>query len=252
MNNKEALQKAYEILSPYSNKQRWELNNNLVHLRFITKHISKESSILDVGCGIGILDIALILLGYHVAGVDKYLFESNNSFSISDIDGLKRIWESQGLSILPKDILQDDVLEMYGAVISIATIEHQKDPKRFLERILGVIRPGGFIYIATPNISHLLNRIRFLFGMSPMSGHLQNFFNRGELYEGHWREYTLGELRQIFVWVSILVVSSRNVQSMRPGFRALSPRSWYVSLFRVLSYVILGTRDTNIIIGKKD
>ena len=162
MTNKQALQKAYTILSPYADKQRWEFNNNLVHLHYITKHIPKISTILDVGCGIGILDIALILLGYKGTGLDKYVFEENNSFSVHDISGLRRIWESMGLEILPKDVLDDEIEMKYDAVISIATIEHQKNPKQFLKGLLDATQSHGFIYIATPNISHLLNRLYVL------------------------------------------------------------------------------------------
>ncbi|MBI2050356.1 MAG: methyltransferase domain-containing protein [Parcubacteria group bacterium] len=251
MTHTEALTKAYGVLSPYSDKQRWEFNNNLVHLLHITKHIPKESAILDVGCGIGILDVALILLGYNVMGVDKYMFEPNNTFGIRDIEGLKAVWEEHGLSIVPKDILRDDVGGTYGAVISIATIEHQKDPKRFLGCMLDVLEPAGLLYIATPNISHLLNRIRLLFGRSPVSGHLPNFFNRGENYEGHWREYTLSELAHMFDWLGVSSIQTCNVQSMRIQLSLASVRSWYVSLFRMLAYMIPGTRDTNIIIGRK-
>lgn len=251
MNNKEALEKAYKFLSPYSDNQNWEFNNNLVHLHLITTYIPKTTSILDVGCGIGILDLALVLLGYTVTGIDKYVFKANNSFSIDDINGLRRIWEKQGLVIIAKDILQDDLGTQYGSIISIATIEHQKDPKRFLERLVGATAPGGFIYIATPNISHILNRLRFIFGRSPVSAHLPNFFNRGENYEGHWREYTLGELGQMFQWLAISILHAVNLQSMRPRFKLISPRSWYVSVLRLLAVIIPGARDTNIIIGQK-
>lgn len=251
MDNKTALTKAYDLLAPYADKQLWEFNNNLVHLEFITKYISQSDSILDVGCGIGILDVALILLGFKVTGVDKYVFEANNSFSIDDGAGLRRIWESQGLVILPKDILIDSLDGQYGGVVSIATIEHQKDPKRFLERLEAAALPGGIIYIATPNISHLLNRARLLFGRSPAQAHLPNFFKRGEAYEGHWREYTLIELKQMFSWLDIVVLQAKNAQSMRPDFKLSSWRSWYVGLLRILSYFFPGAGDTNIIIGRK-
>lgn len=252
MTNKQALAQAYQFLSPYADKQRWEFNNNLVHLKFITKYIPKTASILDVGCGIGILDLALILLGYKVTGVDKYLFEANNSFSIDNISGLRRVWAEQGLVILPKDILRDNLGKQYGAIISIATIEHQKDPKRFLEGLLAALDSGGLLYIATPNISHLLNRVRFVFGRSPLSGHLENWFNKGESFEGHWREYALKELKAMFTWLNIAIVGARNVQSLRPHFKLTSWRSWYVGKLRLLAYLLPGTGDTNIIIGRKN
>ena len=249
MTNKEALHKSYQILSPYSDKQRWEFNNNLVHLRYIAKYIPKSASLLDVGCGIGILDIALILLGYAVKGVDKYLFEENNNFTIQDIGGLRRIWQSHNLEIMSKDILCDELNEKYDAIISIATIEHQKGIKRFLSKMLGALNPCGLLYIATPNASHLLNRARFLFGLSPMSGHFKDWFDKGENFEGHWREYTLAELKQMFGWLDIAILGAYNTQSMRPCFKLVSLRSWYVAAFRLLAHLLTGTGDTNIIIG---
>lgn len=251
MNNKEALQKAYALLSPYADKQRWEFNNNLVHLRYFTRYIPKTASILDIGCGIGILDLALIFLGYKVAGIDKYVFEPNNSFSIDDMNGLRRIWNEQGLVIKAKDVLRDNIEEQYGAIISIATIEHQSDPKRFLENLLGTLKPGGLLYIATPNISHLLNRTRLAFGLSPLSGHLEKWFKKGESFEGHWREYALKELKQMFAWLDIKVLIAKNKQSMQPGFKLVTPRSWYVGILRLLARLLPGAGDTNIIIGRK-
>ena len=195
--------------------------------------------------------MALALLGYKVAGIDKYVFKDNNSFSIDDINGLRRIWDAQGLAIQPQDILRDDIAERYGAVISIATIEHQKDPKKFLENIQRAVRPGGLVYIATPNLSHLLNRVRFCFGRSPLSAHLKQWFARGEDFAGHWREYTLAELAGMMRWLDFEIIAARNLQSLRPRVTAASPRSWYVNFFRLCAYALPGARDTNIIIARK-
>ena len=249
--NKKALQEAYAMLSPFSDKQGWEFDNNLAHLRFVTAYVPKTSAVLDVGCGIGILALALTYLGYKVTGVDKYVFEENNSFSVADISGLRRVWDDQGLVILPQDILRDEIGKRYDAVISIATVEHQKNPKLFLQHLLAVGRAGALIYLATPNISHLLNRVRFIFGLSPLQAHLPDFFNRGEQYEGHWREYTLAELKQMFIWLDSDVISARNVQSMRPRLSFKSWRALYVNAFRLCAYALPGARDTNIIIAKK-
>ena len=64
MEIKQALEEAYNDLAPYSDKKRWEFCNNYKHLKFFISHISKDSTILDVGCGIGIFIVALKKLGY--------------------------------------------------------------------------------------------------------------------------------------------------------------------------------------------
>ncbi len=251
MNNKEALQKAYQILSPFSDKQKWEFNNNLVHLNFLTKHIDKDKTIFDAGCGIGILDMALTLLEYKVEGGDKYLFATDSNFAVNDLEKLQEIWKKYELKITKKDILIDKIEQKYDVVTSIATIEHQRNPKEFLQNLKNVIKPEGHLYLATPNISHLLNRIRFLFGISPMSGHLATHFQQGEKFTGHWQEYTLSELEQLIEQSGLQTVIAKNVQSIQPRINFKSVREIYINLFRLVSYILPGTKDTNIILGKK-
>ena len=92
MTNKEILEKSYKILSPYSDAQLWEFNSNLIHLNLLTKNLSKDSTILDAGCGIGILALAIKLTGYKIDGADKYQFkESNfNIYYVKDIKSYKK------------------------------------------------------------------------------------------------------------------------------------------------------------------
>ncbi|MDP3900372.1 MAG: methyltransferase domain-containing protein [bacterium] len=252
MTNEAALQKAYKTLSPYSDKQLWEFNNNLVHLNVLRPHLTPEQQIFDAGCGIGILALTLKFLGYNIEGGDKYLFLPDNDFAVAEIQNLQKIWEEQNLRITSRDILDDDLDKKYDVIISIATIEHQKEPKKFLEAMLRNLNENGLIYIATPNVSHLLNRIRGLFGRSQMSGHLENFFKRGDNFEGHWREYTLHELKVMFKWLGLEIAAAENIQSMKPELSFKNLRSVYVDLFRLLSRLLPGTRDTNIIIGRKN
>ena len=250
MTNKEALQKAYQSLSPFSNKQKWEFNNNLVHLNFLTKHIEKNKTIFDVGCGIGILAMALNFLDYKIEGGDKFVFKEEGDLAVNDINKLQDIWKKYNLKISDQDILVDRTNEQYDVIISIATIEHQTNPKKFLEKIKTAIKSDGYIYLATPNVSHLLNRIRFLFGRSSL-GNLENFYQQGENFTGHWREYTLSELKQMCVLSGFKIVKASNIQSMKPNLKIKNLRLIYVSLFRLVSYFMPGARDTNIILGKK-
>lgn len=200
----------------------WDFDCNLEHLNIITKYIPKNVSIFDAGCGSGILDMALAFLGYDVRGGD-----------------LKTNF----------DILKDKLDRQYDAVINIAVIEHQTNLGLFVARLKDMVRDGGYIYIATPNPTHLLNRIRFLFGGPPM-GNLKEWFN-SDNFTGHVREYTLAELKQMFEWAGIKIIEAKNKQVIKPKLNFKSFRNIYVNLFRFLAYFIPGTGDANVILGKK-
>jgi len=248
--NRKILQHAYAALRPYSHKNRWEFKSNLAHLNIITRYISRRHTVLDAGCGLGILAVALRLAGYDVEGSDKYVFESSNDFSVADIARLESLWAARGLRVFQNDILTDNFEKKYGVIISIATIEHQKYPKLFLERLRAGIATGGYLYLATPNVTHLLNRFRFLFGQSSFNN-LQDFFDQGEHFIGHWREYTLRDLERMLGWCGFEIVTARNVQDKLCHFATGRPRDMYVNALRLCAYALPGAREANIILGKK-
>lgn len=249
-NNRQALAKAYAVLAPFSDKQRWEFDNNLAHLDFLTRYVPKEGMVLDLGSYIGILALALKFLGYQVEGADKYLFKTSeaNAYSVENIEALQSVWREHGLAVLDKDILSDVFDKTYDAVISVAVIEHQVYPRLFVEKILGIIVPGGLLYVATPNVTNLLNRFRFLLGRAPLAN-IEEFFMNAEKFNGHWREYTLGELVQMFELSGMQVLHTKNLQSMRPVWRKL--RRLPQNILRVVARIVPGAGDTNMLLGKK-
>jgi len=240
-----ALDKSYKTLSPYSNKQRWEFDSNLHHIGTIVSHASKTDKIIDVGCGIGILVLALKNLGYDVCGVDKYVFEPSNSYNVSDIEGLKKIWKDNNVDISAGDVLAGVNGRSFDVAISIAVIEHQRYVKDFIENLLGLVKKGGKVYIATPNVSSLLNRFRMFAGRAPMAN-VSDFYKNGEAFNGHWREYNPSELSIIAKLANTKVVEVGAKQTTKPRFN-IDFRKWHVNLFRLFARIIPGTGDTNYI-----
>lgn len=248
---KKELEQAYALLSPYSYRNQWEFGNNLSHLNHLTKYLPKKCTIFDAGCGIGVLILALKLLGYQVAGGDKYLFRENNRYSINDLNRLKKIWEQNELNIYNLDLLSDKLDKKYDAVISIATLEHQSNPGAFLKKLKELVKYNGYIYIATPNIAHLLNRLRFLFGRSPLVN-LEEFYTT-EKFVGHFREYTLKEIIKMFELENIEIIMAKTEQELKPNFSfktLKNLRFLYVNFLRLLAYIIPNTGDANILLGK--
>jgi SAM-dependent methyltransferase len=247
--NKQALIGAYALLAPYSDKARWEFNSHLCHLNWLTENVAKDARILDVGCGIGILILSLKLLGYDVEGYDKYVFRDNTSYAVHNLIGLQKIWERQGLRILAYDVFGGGLpATQYDVVVSIATVEHQSRPRAFLEHLRHSSAPGGIIYLSTPNVAHLLNRIRFLFGR-PLLGNLRELFDTDVAFVGHFREYTLEELVWMFGWLDIEIIFAGQIQDKKPkwphNFRGI-----YVNFFRTVAAIFPSLGETNIIIGR--
>ncbi len=245
----EALKKSYSTLAPHSDSQRWEFDNNIFHLKSIVKNTSKKDRIIDVGCGIGILALALKNLGYYVVGIDKYVFEPRNSYNVADIENLKKIWKKGGLDISSGDLFNSTQNTGFDVALSIAVIEHQKDVKGFIENLSGYVKKDGKIYVATPNVSNFLNRFRMLLGKAPMSN-IASFLKAGEGFNGHWREYTIAELKTIAQISGLEIIEIGNKQTTKPYF-STNFRKWHVSLARFGGYVFPGTGDTNYIWMKK-
>ena len=55
----------------------------------------------------------------------------------------------------------------FDAVLAVALIEHLVDPISALRRIRELVRPGGFVWIDTPNIARATRRVRLLAGQFP-------------------------------------------------------------------------------------
>ena len=245
----ESLRNAYDLLSPFSDKQRWEFDSNLFHLNSVVKKVTKHQKIIDIGCGIGILALSLKIMGYDICGIDRYVFESENSYSADDIEKLKKIWNENNLKIYSGDITESKKLEEFDVAVSIAVIEHQKDIKSFIQGLSSYLRVGGIAYVATPNISNLLNRFRMLFGRAPMAN-IESLFRDGESFNGHWREFTIDELKKVFILSKVEIIESGNKQT---GSFSITKnyKKWHVATLRLFARVIPGAGDTNYIWIKK-
>ncbi|MBU0671125.1 methyltransferase domain-containing protein, partial [Patescibacteria group bacterium] len=204
------LRRAYAYLEPFSKR----FSVDYKRYRYTLKLASsigdlKSKKILDIGCGIGITSLAFQKLGATVLGLDKYIFSDKDSplFVLNKIEQLKQKWLETGLAVKEKDLFEIDAQKYnnFDLIIAEAIIEHQTDPKKFLQKIHELLRPGGIAIISTPNLSTLLKRLRFLLGRSP-HWDLKQFYELGDRFTGHWREYTADELKQMGKWAGFEII----------------------------------------------
>lgn len=251
-----ALTEAYRLLSPCSEKYRVDFDRYFVVLQEVASiPDAKANRILDMGTGIALLPLALRLAGFRADGIDLFIFPEtgNEMFKQNNIEELEKTWKEAGCRVHKYDMAVPLPPELRGTadiVLSNATIEHLKDPKTLLVNCRALLTSGGYFILSTPNAATLLKRIRFLFGKSP-NWPIADFFNAGESFTGHWREYTRSEISYMCSAVGFEVVKVETKDVLTPWKRELNIRKNLRALIARLARCVPLAREMHFVLCRK-
>lgn len=103
-------------------------------------------SLLDVGCGGGLLSEPMCRMGFDVTGLDA---------SAKNIGTAKAHAASGTLNINYQNATVEQLaLEQpsgFDVVLTMEVIEHVSDPEAFLKTCASLVKPGGLLFVATLN-----------------------------------------------------------------------------------------------------
>ncbi len=99
-------------------------------------------SILDIGCGGGLVCEPLARLGAKVSGADADPIA---------IEVAQEHAEQGGLSIHYMNKPAEDIDEQYDVVLALEIIEHVSDPSKFVESVATLCKPDGIVIFSTLN-----------------------------------------------------------------------------------------------------
>ena len=105
--------------------------------------------VLDVGCGVGVLPALMRERGLDAIGLEPY-------------DEVCRIARERyvGLEVICGTLTDADLPQAsFDAVTFVDVIEHLPDPLADLRQALRLLRPGGVLFIKTPNLNSLQARL---------------------------------------------------------------------------------------------
>ena len=105
------------------------------------------NKILDVGCGAGHFLSRALLKEWGVQGTE---------YGAKSIEFCR----TKGIPVIEGPLEPSNhVLESYDVICSFEVIEHVTDPGGEIDRMLALLRPGGLLYLTTPNFNCLARRI---------------------------------------------------------------------------------------------
>jgi SAM-dependent methyltransferase len=173
-------------------------------LEIMQKHLPNLAglSVLDIPCGAGAFSARLDTLGVNVVPMDIEAVEPFYS------DRNKRVLADANQT-LP---FQDGAFDV---LVTIEGIEHLENPSFYLRECARVIKPGGWIFLSTPNVDSFRSR-KSVF----IYGYHRYFGPRGDAQKDSWHLLPIDMIflkgaaeraRLEIVDVAVNDLSSRNI-----------------------------------------
>lgn len=110
--------------------------------------VPARGDLLELGCACGFLLVAARERGFRVHGVEMSAWASAYARETYQLDVKTGYLEALGLPA-----------ESYDVVVMADVIEHLVDPRRTVQEIARVLRPGGRILLLTPDVGSGMARL---------------------------------------------------------------------------------------------
>ena len=192
-------------------------------LQALSRVEGQPGRLLDVGCGEATFLRLAQQAGWQVTGTELSEAAVRQAPELDLHRG--EVWEVR----LPADT--------FDVVTSWHVIEHASDPKRLVTELFRVLRPGGWLVLATPNLHDYVFRLGYFAGR----GHWPALYedDERELHLFHFSPRTLSALMHSVGFTDVqvgfdrgaaAVSSKRLVNQVAYGWYRLTGLNWGIGL----------------------
>ncbi len=168
-------------------------------LGLIEKYVEKPAEILDLGAGEGEFSRRLNEAGYRakpVDGFDIYWRNPQIPLIIADLD-----------TEFAEKISPDG--QKYDAIAAIEIIEHIENPFSFIRQCAKLLKPGGLLFVTSPNVESITSRVLFL------------YTGRIAAFEDGWTIRT-AHITPLFKWKFDLAFAETGFEYVWEGYNRIS------------------------------
>jgi SAM-dependent methyltransferase len=183
-------------------------DRNLFYLQMLAEHgISQAGKhLVDLGAGLSIFSPMARKLGMEVTLVDDFgggggVIAGQRT---QDIQVLKLFREVLSIRIIEQNFVERPI-QLPDASVDIITCFHSLEhwhnsPKKLFREITRILRPSGWLVLATPNAVNIRKRAFVLMGRSNFPS-LSAWYDEGDpVFRGHVREPIIRDLHQLMEW----------------------------------------------------
>jgi SAM-dependent methyltransferase len=166
-----------------------------VVLDLFHKFVPQSVKVADLAAGEGAFSVKLKELGHDVLAVDA----SSANWKVADIPLETRNLDSD----FAASVVSDHGL--FDVVVAIEIIEHLENPFRFVRECARLLKPGGLLFLTTPNVEAVNSRLIFLY-----SGRLNAF--------GAYETVRPAHITPIFKWKLEMILDEARFVTLHECF----------------------------------
>ncbi|KII68255.1 Hexaprenyldihydroxybenzoate methyltransferase, mitochondrial [Thelohanellus kitauei] len=159
----------------------------------------RNTKLLDVGCGAGILSIALASIGANVMGIDSSSKVIEIAYNRAKKSVPSLLDKNLRFQVLGADELEFTTDERFDAVIASEVVEHVENVPQFVLNCVNLTKPGGMVYFTTinktiPSLLFVKLAAEYILRVVPAGIHSWNMFVEPKDLEKYLLSYCVKDI----------------------------------------------------------